>query len=122
VPVKKKTALSILIVEDERMARNALVHLLGHLGYRTVPAGTVAEGLALLNGHQFAILDLNLPDGTSIEILQRIRVEKHAMRVAIATGTTDHELLSEAKTYRPDLFLRKPFNVNVLLAWLEAAG
>jgi len=104
------------------MARNALVHVLGHLGYHTISAGTVAEGLAQLNGQQFAILDLNLPDGSSIEILERIRVEKHTMRVAIATGTTDDQLLSKAKTYRPDLLLRKPFNVNMLLAWLEAAG
>lgn len=119
---KQKTASSILIVEDDQMARNALVHVLGHLGYHTISAGTVAEGLAQLNGQQFAILDLNLPDGSSIEILERIRVEKHTMRVAIATGTTDDQLLSKAKTYRPDLLLRKPFNVNMLLAWLEAAG
>lgn len=120
--LKKKTACSVLIVEDDRMARNALVQLLTHLGYHTVSAGNVAEGLAQLNGQQFAILDLNLPDGLGIQILEQIRINKRPMRVAIATGSRDEHLLSEAQTYRPDLLLRKPINVNVLLAWLEAAG
>jgi two-component system cell cycle response regulator CtrA len=120
--VKQKTECSILIVEDDRMTRIALVQLLTHLGYRTVSAGTVAEGLAQLNGQQFAILDLNLPDGHGTQILERIRINNRPMRVAIATGATDEALLSKAQGYRPDLLLRKPINVNVLLAWLEAAG
>jgi len=104
------------------MARDALVHLLSRLGYHTVAACTVAEGLARLDGHACAILDLNLPDGHGTTILQRIRAENRPMKVAVATGTSSGELLDEAKKHKPDLLLRKPIDVNVLLAWLESAG
>src|SRR5579871_2581857 len=104
------------------MARSALVHILTHLGYHAVAAGTVAEGLAQLNGQQCAILDLNLPDGVSTVILKKIRAENRPIRVAIASGTTDESLWSEAKKHNPDLLLRKPFDMNVILAWLEASG
>jgi CheY-like chemotaxis protein len=122
VLTKHKTACCILIVEDDRVARNALVHLLTHLGYRTVEATTVAEGLAVLNGQQFAIVDLNLPDGAGTAILKRIRAENRPMRVAVASGTSDENLWAEAQSYKPDLLLRKPIDMNQLLAWLEAAG
>jgi len=122
VPAQLKTACSILIVEDDQTTRNALVHLLTQLGYHIVAAGTVAEGLAQLNGQHCAILDLNLPDGVATVILKEIRMEKRPIRVAVASGTTDDDLWSEVKQYKPDLLLRKPFDVNVLLAWLEASG
>lgn len=122
MPGKLKTQRGVLIVEDDQVNRDALVHLLTHLGYQTVAVSTVAEGLACLNGQVCAILDLNLPDGLGTIILERIRANTHPMRVALATGTTDENLLNDALKYRPDLLLRKPFDVNLLLDWLEASG
>lgn len=104
------------------MARDALVRFLSRLGHHTVAAGTVAEGLARLDGQHCAILDLNLPDGHGTEILKRIRAEKHPTRVAVVTGTTDEELWAETEKYQPELLLRKPFDVKVLVEWLKATG
>jgi two-component system response regulator TctD len=122
VPARLKTPCRVLIVEDNQTARDALVQLLKQLGYHTDAAGTVAEGLAQLNGQQCAILDVNLPDGLGTAILKRIRTESRPIRVAVATGTTDDELMAEVRSHKPDLLLRKPFDVNALLDWLEAAG
>ena len=122
VPAKTRPPRSILVVEDDETARDALVQLLRHLGYAPVAAGTVADGLALIDGQACAILDLNLPDGYGTVILRRIRAENRPIRVAVATGTTDDELLTEALASGPDILLRKPFDVNALIAWLEAAG
>ena len=122
MPAQSSPPRSILVVEDDRTAREALVHLLGHLGYHPMGAATVAGGLALLDGQVCAILDLNLPDGYGTTILQRIRAENRAIRVAVTTGTTDDDLLTEAMVSGPDILLRKPLDVNALMAWLEAAG
>jgi DNA-binding response OmpR family regulator len=68
------------------------------------------------------VLDLNLPDGVGTTILQRIRDERRAMKVAVATGADEGELLAEARRLGPDLLLRKPYNVNELLKWLDTVG
>ena len=112
-------ARSVLIVEDDTLVRTALDHLLGRLGYQTVAVGSVAEGLAVLDGQACAILDLNLPDGLGTVILERIREEQRPIRVAVATGTSDLGLLSDAERHRPDLVLRKPVDLNALLEWLR---
>ena len=115
-------ARSVLIVEDDTLVRTALDHLLGRLGYQTVAVGSVAEGLAVLDGQACAILDLNLPDGLGTIILERLREEQRPIRVAIATGTSDLGLLSDAERHRPDLVLRKPVDLNALLEWLRNAA
>jgi DNA-binding response OmpR family regulator len=122
LPTQLKSACSVLIVEDDQIIRNALVLLLSRLGYQVTAAETVAGGLAQLDGQHCAILDLNLPDGLGTAILDRIRAEKRTMRVAIASGTPDDDLWSEARKGGADLLLRKPFDVNLLLAWLETTG
>lgn len=112
----------VLLVEDEQVSRDLLVHILRRHGYRVAAAGTVAEGLAQLDGQTCAILDLNLPDGLGTEILERIRAEQRPIRVVVATGTTDPALLRDAERYAPDLLLRKPVDMKELLAWLASAA
>jgi len=114
-----KVARRVLIVEDDTLVRTALAHLLGRLGYHTVAVGSVAAGLEALDGQTYAILDLKLPDGLGTIILERIREEQRPIRVAIATGTSDLGLLSDAERHRPDLVLRKPVDLNALLEWLR---
>lgn len=121
MPEKQKTC-GVLIVEDDHVSRLALMSILSRLEYRVNAAGSVAEGLASLDGQHCVILDLDLPDGSGTTVLERIRSENRPMRVAVATATVDEALLTEAKKLRPDLLLRKPYDINVLLAWLEASG
>ena len=40
----------------------------------------------------------------------------------MATGTTDAALIADAERLRPDLILRKPYDMNVLIKWLDSAG
>jgi len=95
--------------------------ILGQLGYHTVPVASVAEGVERLDGQDFAILDLNLPDGLGTLVLGRIRNEKRAIRVAVTTGTSDAALLAEARRLGPELILRKPIDISALLKWIEGA-
>lgn len=110
---------SVLIVEDDRLAREVLTRLLERLGYQTSPVGTVAEGVHRLDGQDCAVLDLNLPDGLGTHILERIRDEQRPMRVAVCTGTTDDGLVARALECGAEIVLRKPINVTALLEWLN---
>jgi CheY-like chemotaxis protein len=121
LPVQPHTACRILVVEDDHITRHALVRVLSLGGYHPVAAATVAEGLAKLDSQACAILDLNLPDGFGTQILKQIRSEGLPIQVAVATGTTDDEAFSEAECHHPDLLLRKPIDLDILLEWLHAA-
>jgi two-component system, OmpR family, response regulator QseB len=113
--------LRILLVEDERISRDALHRLLALSGFEVASVGMVAAALAWLDQHacDCVIVDLMLPDGAGTTVLQRVRSNGSYIRVAVATGTDDPALLAEARRLRPDGFFEKPISLAKLTAWLN---
>jgi DNA-binding response OmpR family regulator len=111
----------ILLVEDERVSRDALQRLLALSGYDVASVGTVAAALELLDRRpcDCVIVDLMLPDGAGTSILQRARARGAPVRVAVATGTDDPALLAEARRLKPDAFFEKPISLHKLIDWLQ---
>src|SRR6185295_8010732 len=88
----------VLVVEDDQESYNALSKILKHVGYDTLGAPTLAEGMTLLDkSPRFVILDLVLPDGNGKDLLKHIREQKLPIKVAIITGTADKEMLDETR-------------------------
>jgi CheY-like chemotaxis protein len=61
----------VLVVDDDPVVRVAVQDLLAVLGHEVACAGSVAEGLALLQDSEQAVLvvlDHDLPDGTGTEL------------------------------------------------------
>jgi DNA-binding NarL/FixJ family response regulator len=108
-------------VEDDPLTRNALTYLLKCVGDAPTAVASVAAGIAELPRHQFAIIDLMLPDGLGTEILHQIQIHGHPIQVAVTTATTDSDLLAAVERYRPKLILPKPIDVRRLLAWMSDA-
>ena len=92
--------------------------LLRRLGHHVVQVSTVAQGIGHLLGQDYVIVDLTLPDGVGITLLEQIRKHRWPIRVAVATGTTDPALLEQAESFEPELLLRKPIDVLSLLEWV----
>ena len=111
----------ILLVEDERISRDALHRLLALSGFEVDSVGTVAAALAWLDRHtcDCVIIDLMLPDGAGTAVLERMRTNGSPVRVAVATGTDDPALLAEARRLKPDGFFEKPISLSRLTAWLN---
>jgi two-component system response regulator TctD len=110
----------VLVVEDDRISRTALVQLLSIMGYEPCAAATVAEGLARLDGQQALLLDLNLPDGLGTAILEKVRSERRPIRVAVITASFDEWLMADVDKLKPDAIFRKPLDVGALREWLRA--
>ena len=100
------------------MTREALAMLLANAGHPNCAAGSVAECFEKLDGQACAVLDLNLPDGVGTEIIQRLRSQRQLIRIVVVSGTSDMQLLEDAKELGADLVMRKPLNVKRLLSWL----
>ncbi|MTD43555.1 response regulator [Conexibacter sp. W3-3-2] len=70
-----QTATTILLVEDDDLTRRFLADNLTADGYDLLVAATATEGMRLAETRypDVAILDVGLPDGTGLELLDRIR-------------------------------------------------
>ena len=110
----------VLIVEDDPGGREPLAVFLRRRGYSVDVASTVAAGHEKLQPDvTHLILDLRLPDGPGIQLLERVHEENLPVKVAIVTGASSNDLLTNAVMMHPDAFLRKPVDFGDLLAWLE---
>ena len=67
----------ILIVEDDRALSQGIRLGLEGEGRRFIQASTLAQGERALEGRTFSlvVLDLNLPDGSGLELLRRLRAK-----------------------------------------------
>ena len=112
----------ILVVEDDRVSRLALAGLLRSRGLWVTGAGTLADGLARLPGHDPVLLDPMLPDGSGVELVRSVRRGRRPVRVAVCTTTEDGDVLLAVQRLRPDAYFPKPINLPRLFAWMEVVG
>ena len=81
---------------------------------RVSEAGTVAEGLTKLDVEPepcFLILDLMLPDGDGIAVLEAVRQKGLRTLVAVCTGSVDLARLKAVAELRPDAMFPKPIRM-----------
>src|SRR4051812_36616548 len=100
----------VLVAEDQVDSRSALERLLTQNGYAVHAAATVAEAIALAERHgcDLLISDIGLPDGSGLELMQRVQVmHRHSKGIAITgfTSPEDVRACTEAGFAR---FLPKP--------------
>lgn len=93
--------------------------LLADCGYGVMTAGSVAEGLELANEIEFDlfILDVRLPDGTGVELCQKLRRSHPNVPVIYYSAYGDNAESEHAVATCGDAFLRKP----LAIAEIEAA-
>jgi DNA-binding response OmpR family regulator len=100
------------------MTRRLLSALLRAWGYEVLEAGTLHDGLNQVQRARFVLLDLMLPDGNGMDVLQRIRDRGLGARVAVITAESG-AAQREASRLGAALVLEKPINLNDLLRWLK---
>lgn len=124
-PSVPPAAVEVLIVEDEPSIRQALLRILAHYGFQVSESGTVREALVAIRGRErvgprfdFVVLDLQLPDGSGIEVLRMVHAGKPGTDVIISSGALDEDVLEEARRYGAAAVLVKPIDLGELLALL----
>jgi signal transduction histidine kinase len=107
----------LLVIDDEQGIREGCRRVLEPEGYRVETAGSLAEARERLAAEVFGLvlLDVMLPDGRGVELLEEIRRRDADTVVAIITGYATVELAVEAIQQGAYDFLSKPFNGDVLL-------
>ena len=107
----------ILIVEDDRALSQGIRLGLEGEGRRFIQTSTLDQGERALEERPFSlvVLDLNLPDGSGLELLRRLRA-RSALPVLILTAN-DLELDQvTGLELGADDYVTKPFSLAVLRA------
>lgn len=108
--------LQILLVEDHDDTSRVLSRLLERLGHRVRVADSVASAvLAAKQPFDLLLSDIGLPDGTGIDLIQRLR-QSHSLSVpAVAlTGFGMEEDVAKSREAGFTEHLTKPINFQRL--------
>jgi CheY-like chemotaxis protein len=113
-------ALSVLIIDDEVTVLDFLGKMVERKGARALKAASGAEGLALFAQHRPALtlLDVSLPDGDGLSILQAIKKIDGDARVNLATGMGGEAFRKEVERLGAAGYLPKPVDLDALTALL----
>src|SRR5688572_9191436 len=84
---------TILLVEDDRSLRTSLSQFLNDHGYRTLQADSARQGWELASSRhpQLCLLDLNLPDGSGLDLLKKLTDAQLQTRVIVMTAFDLHQ-------------------------------
>ena len=107
-------AASILVADDDAVARELLVEVLTREGYRVRAAAGGAEAIRAAESEVFdvALIDLRMPDVDGLAVLARIRALDPAPPVFILTAFAAIETTIEAIRQGAYDYLSKPFRVD----------
>lgn len=115
------TDISILVVEDDGDINNLLYKILSREGYniRQAYSGSEAKMCLELYDFQLVLLDLMLPGVTGEELISQLRKVK-TMPIIVISAKPGQDIKIEVLRLGADDFISKPFDVNEVLARVEA--
>jgi DNA-binding response OmpR family regulator len=111
----------LLVVEDDEELSRSMGRFLRQRGFRVHLAQTEAAALALLEAEppDAAILDVHLPDGSGLDVLERMRDEGTAIPAVVITADDSQAIRLRAARLGVAAFLTKPVQPLELLRILE---
>lgn len=107
-----------LVIEDNEILRSLLVEILGFSGFEVAAARNAAEAQRALETCLPALmfLDVNIPGGSGLQIVEQTRASRggEAVTIVLTTGNTEVHQLPQAAL--ANVILIKPFHVDEIEA------
>ena len=106
----------ILIVDDDQAIRWSLTEALRSWNYDPVEAGTVADAVVQFQSEQpvVVLLDIDLPDGSGLDVLREIKRDHPDAIVIMITGNVQVDNTISALRGGAYDFIGKPINLEEL--------
>jgi two-component system response regulator PilR (NtrC family) len=116
-------ANSLLVVDDEPDLRTLYELTLVREGYEVETAGSVDEAWARLSERAFSaiITDMRLPDGTGLELLQRLEAQGRSEKAIVITAYGSAQGAVEALKCGAYDYLTKPVDLRQFRAVVASA-
>ncbi len=110
---------SVLIVEDETLARELLGRGLTRAGFDVSSAADGVEAASQLDrAFDFVVTDIVMPRADGIAVLEELNRRKHKALRVVVTSFADKERVVSVLNLGADYLLEKPFGVDALVSVL----
>ena len=119
----RNTNEQILVVDDDQAIRWTLTEALQMWGFAAIEAGSVADGLTQFKAELPAavLLDIDLPDGSGLDVLREIKHERPETVVIMITGNVQVDNTISALRGGAYDFIGKPINLEELRVTIRNA-
>jgi len=116
--------IHVLVVDDDADVRGLLVSVLSRSGWSVEQASSGAQATAALSGGAFdvALVDIQLPDASGLDILRTARAADVDAELIVLTGHADVETAVEAMRLGAYDFIGKPWKNAELLEVVTKAA
>ncbi len=112
----------LLLVEDETVLRRLVAQFLRGADFQVVEAGDGPEGVDRFDAHgpfDLAVVDLNLPGYSGVEVCRQIRQACPQQRILICSAAITPEYERALGTLGIAHFLTKPYHPESLLSHIR---
>jgi CheY-like chemotaxis protein len=108
---------SILITDDDPVARETLREIVAPHGYHTLMAESGEEALDLVREHEvhLALMDMHLPRLSGLETLALVRQMRGGIPAILITAHQDDNLMHRALSEHAFCVLAKPVSKHVVI-------
>lgn len=99
----------VVVIEDFQRIRELLWIFLSKKGFVVFSAGTVVDGLRLVEEKkpETLVVDMRLPDGEGLDVVRALRKENYPGQIFVLTGLYSSEAEKAALDAGADVFLSK---------------
>ena len=114
----------ILIIDDHALIRDGVKRAITSIGFAEVfEAASRSEAFAQLahKNPDVIIVDLNLPDGHGLEIVQWARKNSATIAIVVLTLSADVRIITAAASAGASAFISKSAPVSELISAIESA-
>ena len=111
----------ILLVEDEESVNRGIEFTLTKEGYQMETAGTIRQAEEILKriNPKMVICDINLPDGSGLDLIREIRKSSMAHIICLTAMDTEMDQVIGYEAGADD-YVTKPFSLSVLVLKVNA--
>ncbi len=115
---------TVLVVDDEETARSFVCDALGDAGYEAIEAGNLAEAHDAVEtgAADIILLDVMLPDGSGLSLLDKIELENPRPPVILITAYGEVDTAVQAMKKGAQDFLQKPLDLEQLVGAVQRAS
>lgn len=107
---------SILIIENERLVREALTDILNLAGWFTLEAVNGRDAITTFQTHQhdidLIVMDMRLPDMYGTEVLGQLETIQPDVPVVVTSGEEKIKLSNQFKAHPNVSILPKPYDID----------
>ena len=93
----ESSAQRLLVVEDDVTVARALSRTLARRGFSVAICRSCTAARTLAQSFDFAVLDLDLPDGNGVDLARDLMADGKVSSVLFFTGSCDNGMLARAR-------------------------